>query len=127
MNKTFAVAMVFKRDIASGKQEENLRLHIIRDCETKGDAFIKAFDNDKNGEFQSSGLFTKVALEVPMPVVMQPDVKKAINELASALYFSDSSDYRSHMRKALSALVGEPEESLTGERIQEIFNSSKGE
>lgn len=126
MNKVFAVAMVFKRPLNATQTEEHLRLHIIRDAESKGEALINAFDKDKDTRFQDGGMYSKVVLEVPSaPVLINDDHKKAINELSSALYFNDSSDFRSAINTALSSLVGEPVEALTSERIKEIFDSTK--
>jgi hypothetical protein len=127
MSKVYAVSTVFRKTTPTGS-EDNLTLKIVRGCETPGDAFLKVFDEEKNTRFRDGGCIMKVVLEIqPAPVLIDEDHKKAINELASALYFSDSSDYRHHMLKALAALVDESAENLTSARIQEIFNTSKDE
>lgn len=64
MGKIFAVAMIFKRPINNNLQtEENLLLHIVTDCETKGDAYLKAYDQQKNVA-NDAGCYSKVVLEI---------------------------------------------------------------
>jgi hypothetical protein len=86
MGKVFAVAMVFKRLINNGAQtEENLMLHIVRDCETRGDAFLKGFDKEKSTQFQDGGCYMKAVLEVQKED--SPDTKVyGFAEWAALLY-----------------------------------------
>jgi hypothetical protein len=65
MGKTFAVAMVFKRPINNHTQtEERIMLHIVRSCETKGDAYLYAYDKEKETRFQDGGCYMKAVIEV---------------------------------------------------------------
>lgn len=74
MGKVFAVGMVFKRPInGHAHTEENLLLHIVTDCETKGDAFLKAYDQQKN-TMKDSGCYSKVVLEVPQVPISEQTV-----------------------------------------------------
>jgi hypothetical protein len=86
MGKIFAVAMVFKRLINNGAStEENLMLHIIRDSETRGDAYLKAFDKEKATNFQDGGCYMKAVLEIQKEDI--PDQKvMGFAEWTSGLY-----------------------------------------
>lgn len=67
MDKIFAVAMVFRRT-SPQQNEDHLMLHIVRDCETKGDAFLKAFDKEKSTLFPDGGCIMKAVVEISIPV-----------------------------------------------------------
>ena len=63
MGKIFAVAMMLKKT-TNNHIEEYLVLHIVTDRETPGDAFLKAFDNEKDNRNQGAGCYAKVVLEI---------------------------------------------------------------
>lgn len=65
MDKIFAVAMVFRR-YDGHKAEDHLMLHIVRDCASKGDAFLKAFEKEKSTLFKDGGCTMKVVLEIDL-------------------------------------------------------------
>src|SRR5690242_3273422 len=85
MDKIFAVAMIFKRPINGNMQtEENLLLHIVTDCETKQDALLKAYDQQKNAMCNAS-CYSKVVLEIPQASVSDQTVT-GFAEWTSGMY-----------------------------------------
>src|SRR5690242_3017092 len=85
MDKILAVAMTVKLPIhVNMNTEENLLLHIVTDCETKGDAFLKAYDQQKNA-MCNAGCYSKVVLEIPQASVSDQTVT-GFAEWTSGMY-----------------------------------------